>query len=245
MRQLLISMAALTLLPMTANAQEPGATATPIGAPYGATTLSLAVTGTASGQPDIARMSAGVNTLAATAEAALADNAKAMTALIATLGKQGIAKADIQTSGFSLNPQYRYPQQGEDPNTPPRIIGYQVSNTVSLTVRDIKKIGRTFDALTAAGATNINGPSFEIDDDAALLKEARTKALAEGQQLAEFYAKAAGKRRARLVAISEGGSPVMPVPMFKSARAAADVATPVEPGRSDVNVALNLMFSLE
>lgn len=244
MHPMLFALAALSFNPVAAAAQ-PVQPVQPMVAPEGAAMLTLTVTESVSAAPDIAHVSAGVTTVAASAGDAMTANARSMQSVIATLMRRGIDRKDIQTGGFALNPQYRYPQQGEDPGTPPRITGYQVSNTVNVVVRDLTRIGATFDALSEAGATNISGPGFAIDDDAALLEKARSQALEKGRGLAEFYARAAGRRTARLVAISEGGGLHPPVPLMRAEKIAADTSTPVEPGQSRATVTVSLSYVLE
>ena len=99
-------------------------------------------------------------------------NAQQMDKVLAAIKAAGIAERDVQTSGVSLNPQYRYAD-----NEAPKITGYQASNTVSLKVRDIAKLGKVLDALAAQGANQINGPSFEIDQPEPVYDEARPAAL--------------------------------------------------------------------
>lgn len=117
---------------MTASAQTPPAVASADG-----TLLYLSAQAEAKRVPDIATLSAGVVTQAADANAAMRANAEEMTKVVAAIKAAGIAERDIQTSGVNLNPQYRYAE-----NQPPTITGYQASNNVSITVRDIAKLGK-------------------------------------------------------------------------------------------------------
>ena len=101
--------------------------------------------------------------------------------------------------------------------------------------------------MVAAGATNINGPTFAIDNPAPMLAQARGAALKSAKAQADFYAQAAGYRTARLLSIAEsnsGGQP--PMPMLQSARFKADAAaTPVEPGQVSASVTLTVQYALE
>jgi uncharacterized protein YggE len=173
------------------------------------------------------------------------DNAAKMDGLIAALAKAGIAKADIQTSGINLNAQYDYSNRDGQPSGA-RFLGYEASNQLSVKVRDVKKVGALLDTLVQAGATNINGPSFSIEDQSPLQAQARATALKTAKAQADFYAQAAGYRSARLVSISEsssGGN--APMPMM-AARFKADAApTPVEPGQVSASISLTVQYALE
>ncbi|MEO5566594.1 MAG: SIMPL domain-containing protein, partial [Luteimonas sp.] len=145
-------------------------------------------------------------------------------------------------SGINLNPQYRYAE-----NQPPTITGYQASNTVSLKVRDIGKLGKVLDALVASGANQVNGPSFEIDKPEAAYDEARRGALEKAQARAQMYATALGLRVRRIVSIDEGGGfqPPQPMPMMAmSARGKESFDTAVSPGESTLAANLSVVFEL-
>lgn len=232
---------AASSLPMAAIAQ------TNVTIAETAPVVTLSVTESVEGSPDIATVGTGVQTRAPTAQAAMQDNAAKTEKLIAALAKAGIAKKDIQTSGINLSAQYDYNQRKDEP-AGPRFIGYEASNQLTVKLRDIKKVGPLLDAMVAAGATNINGPTFAIDNPAPMLTQARGAALKSAKAQADFYAQAAGYRSARLLSIAEsnsGGQP--PIPMMKSARFAADsaAATPVEPGQVNASVTLTVQYALE
>lgn len=198
--------------------------------------------------PDIANVSAGVQTRAPTAKEAMAMNATQMSAVIARIEKSGIAKKDIQTSGITLTAQYDYANQ--NPNggpSVPRFIGYEVSNTVNVRTRDIKGIGSLLDALVASGATNISGPSFGIEKPEPLLVKARETALKKARAQAEFYANQTGYRSVRLVSINDGGNSggMPPMPMLQFAKAERAMDTPVAPGQVTTGVTLTVQFALE
>lgn len=193
--------------------------------------------------PDIAVISTGVVTQAADANSAMRANADQMAKVVAAIKAAGIADRDIQTSGVNLNPQYRYAE-----NQPPVITGYQASNTVNLTVRDIAKLGKILDALVATGANQINGPTFDIDEKikAVAYDEARRGAVEKAQARAQMYAQTLGLKVRRIVSISEGGGFHPPVPMMamrmEKAGAAAD--TSISPGESALSVNLDVVFEL-
>jgi uncharacterized protein len=209
-----------------------------------ATILDVSATGKTSRVPDIATIRAGVVTQSVNAAGALSENAQRMARVIAALKAAGIADRDLSTASVALSPQYRYQD-----NQPPVITGYQASNSVSVTFRDIKKSGAVLDALVKEGANQIDGPNMAIDKPDAALDEARTDAIARARARAELYAKAAGLHVDRIVSISEAGenpgSPPMPV-RFMARVAAAPVAdTQVLPGETDVTASVNVRFLLK
>jgi uncharacterized protein len=205
------------------------------------TTLSLSAEAAVNAVPDVADIGAGVMTQAPEASAALAANAERMTKVVAALRKAGVAERDIQTSGLSLQPQYRYEQ-----NQPPALVGYQANNRVSVTLRDLRQAGRIIDTLVAEGANQIDGPTFRIDKPEPLMDKARADAVRIGKARAELYAQAAGLRVKRIASMSELGDPrpsPMPVARLMAMEAKAD--SPVEPGEVKLSVTLTMVFELE
>ena len=203
---------------------------------FRATIISLSAYGEVRQRPDQATISLGVTTEAPTAAEAMRLNAVKMNQVIAALKKGGIADRDIQTSGLSLNPQYVYVE-----NQPPRLSGYQASNSVTVVVRDLTKLGQAVDATVNAG-----GISFGLQDSSAAEDAARIEAAKALQGRAELYAKAMGYRVARLVTFSEGGgySPPQPMPMLAMARMDKAESTPVEAGELRVRIDVSATFEL-
>jgi uncharacterized protein YggE len=236
LRPLLLACAlALGTPAMTAAAQTPATQAS-----ADATLLSVSARGQASRVPDVATASAGVVTQAADASAAMRANAEQMNRLMAAIRAAGVAEKDTRTTGISVNPDYRYAE-----NRAPEITGYRATNTVSIKVRDIDKLGKVLDALVANGANDINGPSFEIDQPEAVYDEARRTALESARARASMYADALGLRVRRIVSISEGGGFQSPQPMMMMKAAARDSAsTPVSPGETTLDANLDVVFEL-
>lgn len=205
------------------------------------TLLSVSAEAKATRVPDVATMSTGVVTQAADANGALRANAEEMNKVMSAVKAAGIAERDVQTSGISIYPQYRYAE-----NKPPVITGYQASNTVNLKVRDIAKLGKVLDALVASGANQVNGPNFEIDQPEEAYDEARRNALAKAQARAEMYAKTLGLRVRRIVSIDEGTGYQPPVMLRMAAKSMAMDAmeSPVSPGESTLSANLNVVFEL-
>jgi len=234
----LLALALATGAPvMTAQAQAGPAYTIPADG----TVLNISAEAESRRVPDVATLSAGVVTQAVDGNAAMRQNAEQMNKVVAAIKGAGIAERDIQTSGINLSPQYQY-REGEAP----KITGYQASNTVSLKVRDIGKLGKLLDLLAAQGANQINGPSFEVDQPEPAYDEARLAALKKAQARAETYARALGLKVRRIVSISEGrGGGVRPVMMMAAApRAKAEMDTSVSPGETTLSVNLDVTFEL-
>ncbi len=219
------------------NAQTPSMQA----ASADGTLLSVSANAEASRVPDVATISAGVVSQAADGKAAMRQNAEQMAKVLAAVKAAGIADKDVQTSGINLNPQYRYAD-----NQPPTITGYQASNTVSLKVRDVTRLGDVLDALAAQGSNQINGPAFEIDEPEPVYDEARLAALGKARARAETYARALGLRVRRIVSISEGGrGDFHPRPMMAMSKSMDQMeSTPVAPGETTLSINLDVVFEL-
>jgi uncharacterized protein len=203
--------------------------------------ITVSGVGEANAVPDSAQLSAGVVTQGKTAAAALAANSRAMNDVFAALRKFGIPEKSIQTSNFNVSPQYTPYQQNA--TEPPRIVGYQVSNNVSVKVDDLGKLGPALDALVSSGANQVGGVSFTIRDPKPLLAEARAAAVKDAMDRAQTYAKAAGIELGAVASISEGGGEG-PRPVFM-AMARADAAPPPPIAAGEQTISANVTMSFE
>lgn len=204
--------------------------------------VELSITETVKAKPDLATVSAGVTSQAPTAVAAMQANATAMDAVVKRIKALGIADEDIQTAGINLGAQYDY-DQAERRQV---FRGYQASNRVSVILRKVPDTGRVLDALVAAGATDIGGPDFSIDDDTAPRAQARKAALDKAMAQAQEYARWAGYTGVRLLQVSEAVNPGRPMPIMEARMAMADakVSTPVEPGLVGTAVTVDVTYEL-
>lgn len=205
--------------------------------------VELSVSETVDSKPDIATVYAGVSTRAQTAVEAMQQNAKQMAAVVAKIKALGVAEDDIQTSGINLSPQYDYNQA-----TQSQVFrGYVASNRVSVKLRKVDQAGKALDALVAAGANDIGGPDFSVDDDTAYRAEARRNALERAQNQATEYARLSGYTGVRLLEINEsvsGRQPPMPVLRAYNAAAAEAASTPVQPGLVGTVVNVTVKYEL-
>lgn len=186
--------------------------------------------------PDTATLSAGVTSTGATAAAALSANTDSMTAIFAALKKLGVPDNRIQTGSFSVSPQY----SNDDAR---RIIGYQVTNQVTVRLDDVAKLGTVLDTLVHAGANRVDGIGFSIRDSAALLDKARAQAVADARAKAQTYTKAAGVTLGPILSIGENGEG-SPRPVFAPMALAAR-AVPVAAGEQSVSAEVSIVWEIQ
>jgi uncharacterized protein YggE len=240
---LLASLAlATSAIPATAFAQD----AVPHISPQG-TLLTVSADGSVSRRPDVAIFTAGVTSTGATASAALTANSADMAKVIAALRRAGIAERDIQTSNLSLNPVYA--DNSRQPGSPlqqqlPTIIGYQASNMVTVKQRKLSEFGKVIDTLVSAGANQVNGPSFQVDQPDSALDEARLAAVKKARERANLYAGATGLKVGRILSINESGS-YSPRPMMMARMAASDSAGAPPVAEGEVALTANITVSFE
>src|SRR4030042_1433221 len=154
------------------------------------TTSGINVTGQGkvTGQPDVLKVILGVSVLRPTVDQATADAASLATAVIDALKASGVAEDDIQTTNYSIFPEYDWSGETQ------RLLGYRVNNEIQVKIRDLEQAGEIIDAATAAGgdATGVNSLSFSIEDNAELLQMARTAAWNDAEGKASPLAQLAG-----------------------------------------------------
>ena len=204
-------------------------------------TLTASGSGEVRAAPDEAQLATGVVAQAPSAAAALAANARAMNRVFDTLKRAGIAEKNIQTSNFSVSPQYAASKPGQTQ----RIVGYEVSNTVSVTVDKLDRLGPTLDALVAAGANQIDGPNFGIADPKPLLAKAREAAVKDAVAHAQTIAGAAGVSLGPIVSIGESGNqPPQPMPRGAMFALKEAPSTPVAGGEQRVSADVTITWEI-
>lgn len=212
-------------------------------------TIQLTGHGEVMARPDTAYITSGVTSQGDTAQAALASNTADMNSLIDVLKAAGIDPDDIQTSGFSVNPNYVYSDSRDASGyqLPPKISGYTVSNSVTVHVRDLGILGTVLDKAVSVGANTINGISFSVADPSRLYDQARLDAFTDAQSKAALYAGAAGVTLGTIESITEGSPQVPPPqPMFAKAMAADRAApVPVEAGQLTYSIDVSVTWDLK
>ena len=204
--------------------------------------ISLSGHGEVRRAPDTAVVTAGVLSQGATAAEALAANTSAMNALFAALKDAGIAEKDVQTSNFMVQPRYNFQE-----NKAPELVGYDVSNNVTVTVRKIADLGTVLDKVVQAGSNQINGIGFDVAEPAAFLDEARRLATEDATRKAKIYAEAMGVTLGPVMSISEGVNYQPPMPMARGKVMMADAASapvPVAAGEQRLSVDVNISWEI-
>lgn len=212
-------------------------------------TISIEGQGEVMATPDTAFITSGVTSQGATAREALDANTLAMNELITTLKAAGIEARDIQTSGFSVTPNYVYTDARDENGytLPPKINGYQVYNTVTVRVRDLPSLGTVLDKAVTVGANTINGVSFSVADPSGLYDQARKSAFADAREKAELYADAAGVELDAIRSINESQpyiQPPQPYMMEAMARDAASSPVPVEVGELTFSINVTVAWDI-
>ncbi|MFN2480223.1 MAG: SIMPL domain-containing protein, partial [Pyrinomonadaceae bacterium] len=196
-------------------------------------------------RPDTALITVAVVTQGQTALAAQQENARKSEAVVRAVKAAAGAGAEVETSGYSLQPQYTYRQ-----NEQPLIQGYQARNGVNVTMSDLTKVGAVIDAATSAGANNVDNLSFTLRHD----KPARDQALAEATRAAlakaQVIAQALGGRVTRILEVQEATDQPRPIPMYEAKGTAGRMMatdaqqTPVEIGTLDIRSQVQLVAEI-
>jgi uncharacterized protein YggE len=204
--------------------------------------ISVSGTGRSSVTPDRFSFNVGVQTVANTVDDAVSQNNKKVAAVLAALKAAGAQDKDIQTSNFSIWPQQDYRQDGK----PPAILGYQVSNNITVRSTKVGDAGRLLGVAIGAGVNTSSGINFEVADPARGRDQGLSAAFADAKAKATLLAQAAGRTLGRVLSISEGTSitpPPQPYPVRAMAmEARADV--PIESGTQEQSYTVSVMFEL-
>lgn len=238
----LLSACALVILLAT---QKATAQQQPITSPGGGATRIL-VTGDAivRAQPDTAIISIAVVTQNRSALAAQQENARLTEAVIRALRAAAGTGAEVQTGGYSIQPQRVYRE-----NQPPTITGYEARNSVTVTLGDLTRVGTVIDAASQAGANTIDGISFTLRRDRPARDQALTDATREAVSKAQTLAQALGGRVVRIVEVQEAGAIRPPIPLRREAgsmgRVMMDAQTPIEVGSLEIRSQVQLVAEIE
>jgi uncharacterized protein YggE len=236
-RRYLPLLAAAMVLPHAAHAQE---------ARQPVPRIVVVGEGEAAVAPDLAIVTLSVLRESDTARAALDEANKAAAEVIAAMKEAGIEARDLQTGGLQINPRYVYPQNGGEEQ--PRIVAYQVTNTLTVRVRDIAKVGEIVDRSVTLGVNQGGSIAFTNDDPSAARAEARRLAVNDAIARARTLAEAAGVGLGPIIEMSEQSHAQPPMPMVAS-RAyrmeAQSDAVPVEAGENVYRVQINATFELK
>ncbi|MDS7597591.1 SIMPL domain-containing protein [Agrobacterium tumefaciens] len=210
-------------------------------------TISVSGEGQSAVAPDMAILSFSVVKQAETAAAALSENSKALSEVLKALKASAIEDRDLQTSNFSVQPLYKHYEPKDGVYVAPEITGYQVSNGLTVRVRDLKKLGEILDTSVKLGINQGGDISFTNDKPEATVTEARKLAVADALAKAKTLTEAAGVKLGRVIEITENTPRPMPMPqgaMRASMMKEAD-SVPITSGENNYSVVVNVTFSLE
>ena len=199
--------------------------------------------GKVTGKPDVAHVTVGIETQAPSLQTAVDDNKAKMTVLLDTLKKLGIADKDIQTSNFSVyTERVTPPTAGAEVSVDQMI--YHVTNQVDVIVRDVNQLGDVLDKAVAAGANNIYGVNFSVEDTAKLETDARAKAVENAKVRAQELAQLNGLQLGEVLSVSEviGGSAF---PMDSAAKGMGGGGTPVQPGELEMSLSIQITYAVK
>ncbi len=205
--------------------------------------ISVTGTGRVSVAPDRFTFNVGVQTVAQSVDAAVNENNAKVASVIAALKKAGATDKDIRTSNFMINPQQDY-QNGQLA----RILGYQVSNSITVTRTNVSEAGKLLQAAVSAGVNTSSGLQFEVSDPAKGRAEGLKLAFDDAKAKATTLAQAAGRTLGRALTISEGSQPQPPVPYVRAmamrveAQSVSEV--PVESGSQELSYTVSVVFEL-
>ncbi|TVS10403.1 MAG: DUF541 domain-containing protein [Gammaproteobacteria bacterium] len=214
-----------------------------------ATQATLSVNGHAEVRtaPDRARFSAAVVNEGEESEAVMAANAERTERMLTALRESGIATEQIRTQGVRLHPVWTPRPRNADENWRPQIIGYQARNQIEVVTADLAGVGTLLATAVRAGATDVDGVHFSLEDDASAradaIRIATERALAEATTLAD----AAGVRRGRILELRLDGASTQPPPMLRAASMdmrAEFASVPVEPGEVTVSAHVALSMAI-
>lgn len=205
-------------------------------------TLSLSGHGEVRTTPDIASLSVGVITNAQTATDALNASNKAMQAVLDSLNAAGIAARDIQTSNLTVSQRY---DNRSDGNSQPRTAGFDASNNVSIVIRDLGALGKILDQVVNAGANQINGISFGVENEEPKLDDARKLAVKEARRKAQLYATASGVVLGDVLTISENAAYQPQSGAVFKARAESADSVPIAQGEQVLAVDVNVTWEIK
>ena len=216
----------------------------------GQTGILVSGEGRVSVEPDLAIVNIGVEAQAETVAEARADAAGAMFSVVAAVKGRGLSDADIQTTSFNIWPKYQYEEIERDGRSVNRqvLVGYTVSNSAAIKVRDLSALGPIIDEVAEAGGdfTRINGVSFTVEDTKPFMNDLREAAFEEAKAKAGQLADLAGVELGQAMFISEGvATPdVVRSDLAFRAMAMESSATPISAGETELRLTISALFGI-
>lgn len=207
-------------------------------------TITLQGVGEVAGAPDMATLTSGVISQADTARDALTQNNAAVNKLMNLMRDMGIEDRDLQTTNFSIQPLYERNNENNNTRRDPKVIGYQVSNSITVRVRDLDQVGAVLDQAVTVGANSIDGITFSVSEPDEMYNDARRAAVEDAMQKAELYADAAGVTLGDITRITEADYGRPQQENFAMARMASDSAVPVASGELTFSSRVSIVWEI-
>ncbi len=193
--------------------------------------------------PDMATVSYTIKKKASSVASAQSVVTKIENEALGFLKKQGIADTDIQTTSYRINPNYEYRPCANGICPPSKVLGYYVSQSISVKIHNLAIVGKVLGGLGSVGVTNVSGPSFSVNDLTSVKAEARGEAIAKAKAQAKTLAKQLGVRLVRITRYTESNTPSYPV--FRTLQAGTEMNTPNIPaGRSEYTVKVHITYEI-
>lgn len=196
--------------------------------------------------PDVVKIQVGVESISTTVAAATTENDKIMDAVLAALKKEGIAEKDIQTSYYSVYPEYERDRVGSETQLP-KITGYRVSNSVTVTVRDtedMKQVSAVLEAVVQAGVNRVDGITFSVEDLQAVEDEGRKLAVADAKRRAEDLADLTEVKLGPVILVSEVITGPPEFAQREVAPAAIGGGPSIMPGEQEYSVSIQITYAI-
>jgi uncharacterized protein YggE len=216
---------------------------TPISAPNGYSGITVQGTGIVILKPDVVQLNVGVQLKAPTVAEAQQQSANTSAKITDALKNAGIKPEDIKTVNYSINPDYTY-----EPNQPPKLNGYQITNSLQVIIRDTTRAGAIIDAASTAGANQINGINFMAENNTEALKQARAAAVADAKAKADQLATAGSVTVGsvvNIVEVAQNGNPIAVPLAVSDSRAAGAAVTQIEGGQLKVVVNVQVTYAIK
>lgn len=224
------------------TAAPAGAATTPTPGVTPTAAAAIVVTGSATIDivPDIARLVVSVQTAAATAAQAESQNAAAADSVLSRIQRAGIGGSDIKTLGIQVWPQYDYR------SAPAVLNGFMATQTLQVTIHDLRRIGAVIDAAVAGGATSVQGITYDLQDHTGASRQALAKAVADARGKAQAMADAAGIQLGAVVTMSDIEATPYPFPIVRAAApSAGGSATQVSPPDIQLTMSVTVGWTID
>ncbi len=207
--------------------------------------ISVQGTGSISAKPDLVNLQVGVQVQKDKLEDAQSEASSKMDAVMKQLKGAGVDDKDISTSQYNVEPVMNY-----NPNQPPTITGFRVTNILNVKLRDATKAGKLIDDLVSSGANTVYGVSFSFSDPSALMRQAREQAMTDAKSKADQLATLSGVTLGAPILIEDGGSNTPPPPVMMAGAAdsksmAGMAPTPINPGQQEIRVDVSVQYAIK